>query len=103
MGKVPGIYRCKGCGCCDLDPVPETLTGSYSAPSECCLDGYSGTLEGDGSKQFWQEGLGYGPCPTGSISVWCEEEDGAYATLKYGMERLIDDYQALKAKEEEES
>jgi len=32
-----------------------------------------------------------------------EAEDVAYATLRYGLERLIDDYQAIKAMQEEES
>jgi chromosome segregation ATPase len=30
-----------------------------------------------------------------------EGEDRAYATLRYGLERLIDDYQAIKAMQEE--
>jgi hypothetical protein len=32
-----------------------------------------------------------------------EGEDNAYAVLRYGLERLIDDYQAIKAMQEEES
>ena len=36
--------------------------------------------------------------------VYIEEgEDIAYATLRYGLERFVDDYQALKASVEEES
>ena len=40
---------------------------------------------------------------SGDWEVETKKEDEAYATLKHGTERLIEDYQALKAEEGEES